>query len=199
MVILFIGDWRMLAVRGVAAVLFGVAALVWPDLTLWALVVLFGAFVLVDGVMALVAAFTRSQETEGTRALLVLHGLLGIAAGAITFFWPGITALALLYVIAAWAFLIGILRIVGAVRLRKVIDNEWLLGLTGLLWIALGAVLVVTPGTGALAIVWAIGLLALLAGVVELGLAWKVRRIQQAGRGRAPAAPAGVRGASRRR
>ncbi len=132
--------------------------------------------------MALVAAFTRSQETEGTRALLVLHGLLGIAAGAITFLWPGITALALLYVIAAWAFLIGVLRIVGAVRLRKVIDNEWLLGLTGLLWIALGAVLVVTPGTGALAIVWAIGLLALLAGVVELGLAWKVRRIQQAGR-----------------
>ncbi len=182
MVILFIGDWRMLAVRGVAAVLFGVAALVWPDLTLWALVVLFGAFVLVDGVMALVAAFTRSQETEGTRALLVLHGLLGIAAGAITFFWPGITALALLFVIAAWAFLIGVLRIVGAIRLRKVIDNEWLLGLTGLLWIALGAVLVVTPGTGALAIVWAIGLLALLAGVVELGLAWKVRRIQQAGR-----------------
>ena len=182
MVILFIGDWRMLAVRGVAAVLFGVAALVWPDLTLWALVVLFGAFVLVDGVMALIAAFTRSQETEGTRALLVLHGLLGIAAGAITLFWPGITALALLYVIAAWAFLIGVLRIVGAVRLRKVIDNEWLLGLTGLLWIALGAVLVVTPGTGALAIVWAIGLLALLAGVVELGLAWKVRRIQQAGR-----------------
>ncbi len=181
MVILFIGDWRMLAVRGVAAVLFGVAALVWPDLTLWALVVLFGAFVLVDGVMALVAAFTRSQETEGTRALLVLHGLLGIAAGAITFFWPGITALALLYVIAAWAFLIGILRIVGAARLRKVIDNEWMLGLTGLLWIALGAVLVVTPGTGALAIVWAIGLFALLAGVVELGLAWNVRRIQQAG------------------
>ena len=181
MVILFIGDWRMLAVRGVAAVLFGVAALVWPDLTLWALVVLFGAFVLVDGVMALVAAFTRSQETEGDRGLLVLHGLLGIAAGAITFFWPGITALALLYVIAAWAFLIGILRIVGAVRLRKVIDNEWLLALTGLLWIALGAVLVVTPGTGALAIVWAIGLLALLAGVVELGLAWKVRSIQQAG------------------
>ncbi len=182
MVILFIGDWRMLAVRGVAAVLFGVAALVWPDLTLWALVVLFGAIVLVDGVMALVAAFTRSQETEGTRGLLILHGLLGIAVGAITFFWPGITAVALLFVIATWAFLIGVLRIVGAVRLRKVIDNEWLLALTGLLWIALGAILVVTPGTGALAIVWAIGLIALLAGVVELGLAWKVRRIQQAGR-----------------
>ena len=104
------------------AILFGVLALVWPELTLWALVVLWGAFVLADGVFALVTAFAGNVP-QG-RGWLVFHGLVGIAIGILTFVWPAITGLALLWVIAAWALAVGILQIVNAVRLRREIDTS---------------------------------------------------------------------------
>ena len=112
--ILVLGSWQSLAVRGCAAILFGIAALIWPDLTLWALVVLFGAWMLVDGVFALWAAIT-GQERE-RRWLLLVEGIAGITAGIITFVWPDITALALLYLIAAWALVTGVLKLVAAVQ-----------------------------------------------------------------------------------
>jgi uncharacterized membrane protein HdeD (DUF308 family) len=176
--VVLIGTWKSLALRGAAAALFGLLTLFWPGLTLWALVALWGAFVLVDGISTLAAVFTRAPGTEARRGWLIFHGLAGIAAGVLTFIWPNITALALLFVIAAWAFVIGVLEIGAAVRLRRVVPNEWLLGLLGALSIAFAIALVITPGAGALVITWFIGWYALLSGVVRLALAWRLRKLE---------------------
>ena len=168
----FVGDWHWLAFRGAVALLFGLTALAWPGVTLWALVVLWGAFALADGIFALGSAILGDVETDrGWRAFL---GVTGIGAGIVTFVWPAITALALLFVIAAWAFLIGLAQLTTAIRLRKEIDHEWLLGAAGLLAIAFAVLLVITPGEGALAITWAIGWFATLWGVIVLLLAGEV-------------------------
>jgi uncharacterized membrane protein HdeD (DUF308 family) len=189
MILVIVGNWRSLAVRGLAAVIFGLLALVWPGITLQALVILFGAFVLVDGAMMLAAAITGTPGAEGRRGLLVLQGILGIAAGILTFVWPGITALALLYLIAAWALLTGVLEIAAAIRLRREIDGEWLLAASGLLSVVFGVLLVFAPGAGALAVTWLIGFYALLYGAFLLALAWRLRQIEAGG---------GVRSARRR-
>jgi uncharacterized membrane protein HdeD (DUF308 family) len=186
MIMVIVGNWRTLAVRGVAAVIFGLLALVWPAITLHALVILFGAFVLVDGAMMLAAAITGAPRAAGRRRLLVLQGLLGVAAGIITFVWPGITALALLYLIAAWAFMTGVLELAAAVRLRREIDNEWVLGTAGVLSVVFAAVLVVAPLAGALAVTWLIGFYALLYGAFLLALAWQVRQLESGSGGRVP-------------
>lgn len=176
--VVLIGTWKSLALRGAAAALFGLLTLFWPGLTLWALVALWGAFVLVDGISTLAAVFTRAPGTEDRRGWLIFHGLTGIAAGVLTFIWPDITALALLFVIAAWAFVIGVVEIGAAVRLRRVLPNEWLLGLLGALSIVFAIALVITPGAGALVITWFIGWYALLSGVVRLALAWRLRKLE---------------------
>ena len=174
--ILVLGSWQSVAVRGCAAVLFGIAALVWPGLTLWALVALFGAWVLVDGAFALWAALTGQGRER--RWLLVVEGIAGIAAGIITFVWPGITALVLLYLIAVWAFVTGVSKLVAAVRLRHEITHEWVLGLSGLLSIVFAILVVTTPGAGALVITWLIGWFALVSGAALVVLAWRLRRIE---------------------
>lgn len=171
--IAIVGDWRALLIRGVAAVAFGILTLTWPGLTLWALVLLWGAFVLVDGVATLAAVLTRQPGSEDDRGLLVLRGTVGIAAGIVTFVWPDITALALLFVIAAWAFVTGLVELTAAVRLRRVVDHAWLLGLAGVLSVVFAVVLVITPGPGALVITWLIGWYALVWGGVLLALAWR--------------------------
>src|SRR3954447_24593851 len=132
-------DWRSVLVRGLVAVAFGIVILVWPGLTVTALVLLFGVFVLADGFAHLVAAF-RVQDGRGWQ---IFEGVAGVAAGVITLVWPDITALALLYVIGAWAVIMGALRIVVAVQLRKEIPNEWLLIISGALSVAFGIVLFV--------------------------------------------------------
>ena len=173
----FVGDWRWLAVRGVAAVLFGLLTLVWPNVTLWVLVVLWGAFVLVDGLAGLVAVLLGDVERH--RGWWALAALVGIGVGVVTLVWPAITALALLYMIAIWAFLVGCVQIVTAVRLRHEIEHEWALGIAGVLSVALAVLLVITPGAGALVITWAIGWYAVILGVLLLVLAWEVRRETQ--------------------
>src|SRR3954471_17509667 len=105
-------DWRGIAFRGAAAVCFGVLTLIWPNITLWVLVILFGAYALVDGVFTIAAVIAKAPGTAAHRGFLVFEGLLGIAAGIVTFAWPGITALALLYVIAIWAIVTGVIEIV---------------------------------------------------------------------------------------
>jgi uncharacterized membrane protein HdeD (DUF308 family) len=184
--IVVIGNWKTLAIQGAVAVLFGLTALVWPGLTVTALVLLFGAFVLVDGLFALAAAFSRTAEARANRTMLLLHGIISTAAGLVTFFWPGITTLALLYVIAAWAFISGVLRIFAAVKLRQVIEGELLLGLSGGLSILFAGLLVAFPGSGALAITWLIGWFALLYGVAVLMLAWRMHQLASALEPRAP-------------
>ena len=123
--------------RGLAAIVFGVLAFVWPDITLFALVLLFGAYMLVDGIFAIVAA-VRAAGREARWWLLLIEGVLGVLAGLVAAFWPGLTALALLYFIAAWAIVSGILEIVGAIRLRQEIEGEWALILGGVLSVIFG-------------------------------------------------------------
>jgi uncharacterized membrane protein HdeD (DUF308 family) len=169
----FIGSWKRLAISGVAAVLFGLATLVWPNVTLWALVVLWGAFAFVDGITALSAAITDRLLLH--RGWIAFWGVTGIAAGVVTFLWPSITALALLVVIATWALLIGTSQIAFAIAARKEIPRAWSVALRGVLLVLLGLLLVIRPGDGALGITWAIGWLAFLFGAVQLWLASVVR------------------------
>jgi uncharacterized membrane protein HdeD (DUF308 family) len=171
-------DWRAAAVRGAAAVLFGFLALVWPGLTLTALVLLYGAFVLVHGVSTLADVLTHAPGTAGRRGPLAFMGIVSVAAGIVTFLWPGITALVLLYIIAAWAVVTGAMEIAAAIELRRVIRREWLLVLGGVLSIAFGIVLVAAPGTGALAVTWLIGWYSVVYGALLVALAVRLRRWQ---------------------
>jgi uncharacterized membrane protein HdeD (DUF308 family) len=166
-------NWWMLLLRGICALLFGIAAFAWPGLTLVTLVLLYGAFAFVDGALALAAAIMGGAPAP--RWWLAITGLLGIAAGLATWFWPGLTALVLLYFIAFWAIATGIMQIVGAVRLRKAIDNEWFLIAAGALSVLFGVLLVVQPGTGALAVIFTIGVFAILYGVLMIAFALRLR------------------------
>ncbi len=177
MLVFVLGDWRSLALRGAAAVVFGVLSLVWPRISLTALVLLFGAYALIDGVVILVDAL-RARDAQQRRWGPLLEGAVSIAAGLVTLVWPGITALVLLYVIAAWALITGALEIAAAVRLRRELTNEWLLGIAGVLSIAFAILLVVTPGSGALVITWAIAWYAILFGALLIALALRLRRLE---------------------
>jgi uncharacterized membrane protein HdeD (DUF308 family) len=178
MVILVIGDWRKLALRGVAAVLFGLLTLIWPRLTLTALVLLFGAYVLVEGLFTIAAVLGDGRETRSDRGWLLLEGIVSVLIGVVTFAWPDITARVLLYLIAFWAAVTGGLEIGTAVRLRRQIRDEWILAATGVLSIVFAALLVISPGSGALAITWLIGAYALISGALILGLANELRMLE---------------------
>lgn len=169
----FAKNWWVLLVRGIFAVLFGVAAFAWPGPTLVALVFLYGAYALVDGVTALWAgAFARAWW-------LVLSGVLGIIVGIGTFFYPDITALALFYLIAAWAVIRGVFEIVAAIGLRKVITGEWALIMGGIFSIIFGVLLLAYPVPGVLALVWLIGAYALAFGVTMIVMAFQLRSLPQ--------------------
>jgi uncharacterized membrane protein HdeD (DUF308 family) len=168
--------WWAFALRGLVAILFGVLAFAWPGVTLQVLVLLWGAFVFVDGVLALVSAIRTDNDH---RWGLLLEGIVGIGAGVVTFLYPGLTALVLLYIIAVWALLTGILELVAAVRLRKVIQNEWWLALTGVLSVLFGLVLLAAPGAGALAVVWLIAAYAIVFGILNLALALRLHGMGQ--------------------
>ena len=165
-------NWWALALRGLAAVLFGLLTFFLPGITLVTLVLLFGAYALVDGVFNVVAFFRVASHQWA----LLIEGVVGIVAGALTFAWPAITALALLYVIAFWAILTGIFEIVAGIRLRKSIANEWLLLLIGVFSLVFGLLILFAPGTGALAIILWIGAYALVFGIFLLALAFRLRR-----------------------
>jgi uncharacterized membrane protein HdeD (DUF308 family) len=168
-------NWWLLALRGLAGVLFGILAFIWPGITLVVLVYLFGAFAVVNGILSLVLAWYAPSGYPRFGAL-ILGGILSIAAGLIAFFLPGITALGLLIMIAAWAIVIGIIEIVAAVQLRKVITNEWLLVLAGIASVAFGVVLLLYPRAGALVLVWWLGAYALVFGILLMILAFRLRR-----------------------
>ena len=167
--------WWLLLLRGLVAIIFGVLAWVQPGITLAALVLLFGAYSMADGVLCLWTATTGPKGHEYWW-LLLLQGLVGIGIGFLTFFAPGITALALLFYIAIWAIATGVLEIAAAIRLRKEIDNEWLLLVAGLASVAFGILLAAQPAAGALAVLWLIGSYAILFGVLLLILAFKIRK-----------------------
>ena len=165
----------MLALRGLVAILFGVLAFVLPGMTLLTLVFLFGAYAIVNGVFALVHALSAPKGYPRFGALL-FTGIISIAAGVLAFIWPGITALSLVLLIAAWAIVNGVSEIATAIRLRRAMRHEWLLGLAGVLSVLLGIVMLLQPGVGALALVWWIGAFALAFGILLVALAFRVRR-----------------------
>ena len=167
-------NWGWIALRGLAAVVFGLLTLFDPRISLTALVLLWGAYAFVDGIFAIVSA-VRDRRQEPHWVSLLVTGIAGVVAGLLTFFVPGITALVLLYFIAAWALITGIAEIVAAVRLRKVITGEWMLALAGLLSAIFGVFLFAFPGAGALTVVLWIGTYALVLGIVLLVLAFRLR------------------------
>ncbi len=166
--------WYWIVLRGLFAVLFGIFAFIWPGITLAALVLVWGVYAIADGVMALIAAYTMHEEGKPMASLIVV-GILGIAAGIVTFLWPGMTALVLLLFIASWAVLMGIFEIAAAIRLRKHIENEWLLGLSGLVSILFGVLMFLQPGAGALAVIWLIGSFAIFFGILLIALGFRLK------------------------
>lgn len=166
-------NWWMIALRGAIAVIFGILALIWPGLTVLTLIIFFGAFAIVDGVFAIGSAIWRAERRMEWWPSLI-EGILGIIIGLIAFVWPDLTALGLLYIIGAWAIITGITEIAAAVRLRAVIANEWFLGLSGALSVIWGLILFIFPGSGAIAIAWLIGVLAIIYGAALLSFAWRI-------------------------
>src|SRR5262245_32783580 len=166
--------WWLLVLRGVCALLFGILAFVWPGITLTALVYLFGAYALINGIFTLGMGFRAPSGMSG-KGTLILLGLLSVAAGVLTFIYPNVTALTLLVLIAWWAILTGIVEIAVAIKLRKELTNEWFLILSGALSVAFGVLLIAKPNAGALSVVWIIGAYAVLFGIFLLALAVKLK------------------------
>ena len=169
-------NWWAVLLRGVAGILFGLLTFFAPGISLAALVLGFGAYAFADGVLTIVTALHRTG-TSDRWWMLFLEGLVSLLAGAATLAWPGITALALLYVIAAWALVTGVLEIATAIRLRKAITGEWLLVLSGIASIVLGAVLMAFPAAGALALVVWIGAYAMVFGALLVALGIRLRAL----------------------
>lgn len=168
-------SWWGLLLQGLAAILFAVLVIVWPTLTLRTLVLLFGVYALVDGIAGAVATLVRRDEEKAWWVALT-GSLLSLAVGLITLIWPHLTAMVLLYLIAARAILLGLLQVVRAIQWRREIDGAWLLALGGLLSIAFGVIAFVVPGSGALALIWVIGVYAAATGIVWIALALRARR-----------------------
>lgn len=173
-------NWWVVAIRGLAGILFGIFTLLAPAISLAALVLVFGAWAFVDGVLAIVTA-ARRHGTSDRWWMLLLEGFAGVAIGLITLFVPGITALLLLYLIAARALITGVLQLVAAVRLRKAVSGEWLLVLGGIASVLWGLLLIIFPGPGALALVLWIGAFSFVFGALMLGLAYRLRSLGRTG------------------
>ena len=170
--------WGWILLRGVASIAFGAMAIVWPGITVLVLVIMWGAWAFVDGIAALVTAWRARDQGKPLWPLVVL-GVLGVAAGLVTLFAPGVATTALLAFIAAWAIVTGIFQVVHAIRLRKEIDNEWLLILSGVLSVLFGVLMFAQPASGALAVIWLIGSFAIVFGLDLVWLAFKLRRFKQ--------------------
>lgn len=170
----YTGNWWALALRAVVAILLGILAFAMPGVTLKAIVILFAAYAIVGGVFAIVAAVRGLRAKERWGAMLV-EGILGVVAGLIVLFWPGIGALTLTILVAAWAFATGVFEIAAAIKLRKIIKGEWLLMLAGVLAIVFGIAVMMRPAMGALVLVWWLGAYLIISGIVALALAFRIR------------------------
>jgi len=173
-------NWWAIVLRGIFAILFGLGAFFWPGLTLAVLVLLYGAYLFVDGIFAVLWALAKRNEGSFSWQVFLI-GLASLAAGVLTLVWPGVTAIALLYLIAVWAIIRGIFEILAAFHLRKELRNEWLLALNGVLSIVFGVILIVAPGAGALAVLWLIGSFAIVVGIVMIALGFRLKGLKNAG------------------
>ncbi len=172
----------LIGLRGLLAVIFGVLAFIWPGLTALVLVFFFAAYAILDGILT-IAASLRNRHVNDRWWVILLEGLVDIAAGVIAFIFPTLAAIVLVFVIAIWAILTGILELVMAFRLRREINNEWFLVLSGVVSILLGVIMVINPNAGLIGLVWAIGGYAVIFGILMLILAFRAGRMSDLGRG----------------
>ena len=175
-------NWWAFVVRGIFAILFGILAYAWPGITLATLIIFFGAYVLIDGILLVIKTIGNWGERDD-RWLLLLEGLLGIGIGVITLVAPGITAVGLLIYIVAWSLATGVLEIAAAIRLRKEIENEWWLILSGVASILFAILLMVFPGAGALGLIWLIATYAIVFGVMLIIAGVKLRGLRSRSKG----------------
>jgi uncharacterized membrane protein HdeD (DUF308 family) len=173
-------NWWTFVVRGIAAIVFGVLAIVQPTLTLATLIILFGAYAIVDGVSMLIALVRGDPIARRNNWTFLIIGILGVLVGIGTLIWPGLTALSLLYFVAFWAIFVGVMQVMAAISLRREIQGELWLVLGGIVTIAFGVLLVLSPGTGLLSLIWLIGVWAVAFGVLSLVMAWRLRGLSVA-------------------
>ncbi len=166
--------WWLLLVRGILAILFGIVALVAPGIALLAFIYVFAAYAILDGITAIVVSF-RERSFLRTWWVLLLEGILGIIFGILAFAWPGETALILLYLVAFWALVTGIMEISSAFVVPGSAGQRWGLGLAGLLSIIFGIILIVHPGAGLLAVLWLVGIYSIVFGVSLIIYAFQIR------------------------
>jgi uncharacterized membrane protein HdeD (DUF308 family) len=166
----------LLLVRGLIGVAIGIVAIAWPGITIAVLVGIFGFYAVIDGITNLMLGLSRSRP-QGRSWAQVAQGVAGIFAGVLAFIWPGITALVLVLFIGAWAIVTGIFEIAAAIRLRKVIEREWLLVLSGVLSVLFGLLIFAFPAAGAVSIAWLLGIYAAAAGTVLVALALRMRSL----------------------
>src|SRR5450432_984594 len=157
-------NWWLLAVRGLLSIILGLIVLFLPGIALLALVYVFAAYMLIDGIMAVVTSI-RERGMLNRWGWILFEGVLGIVAGLIAFFYPGITALILLYLVAAWAIITGIMEIVTAFIIRDMVSWEWLLALAGVVSVLFGIILFIHPGAGLLSILWLVGVYSIIFGI----------------------------------
>lgn len=170
-------NWWAMLIRGILALIFGILCFFYPMSALIVLVMFFGAYALVDGIFAIAAAI--GGATDGPPWwMLLLEGIFGIIVGVLTFFMPGVTALTLVYLIAGWAIVTGVLQVISAIRLRKEISGEWLLILGGVISVIFGVLIALFPGAGALTIVIWIGVYAVLMGILFIMLGLRLRSLK---------------------
>jgi uncharacterized membrane protein HdeD (DUF308 family) len=167
-------NWWLIVLRGVLAILFGLSAFLWPGLTLLVLITMFGVYAIVDGVVAVVSGLKQVKNSSRWWVFL-LEGLVSIGAGVVALIWPDLASAVLLGIIAAWAIITGVFEISAAIRLRREINNEWLLMLGGLLSILFGVALIWWPAAGGLALIWIMGSYALIFGVLLIALGFRLR------------------------
>lgn len=178
--IVLANNWWAFVLRGVAAVLFGILTFLWPGMALLTLVYLFGFYAMTDGVFNIIGAFRRTGRDQQPWWALLISGVLSIVAGVIAFFLPPVAAMALLYLIAAWAVVTGVMSVIAAIRLRKQIEGEWVLVLSGVLSLLFGVFVVAFPGAGALALILWIGAYVFVMGVMLIVLGFRLRSFVRA-------------------
>ncbi|WP_370678916.1 HdeD family acid-resistance protein [Comamonas sp. GB3 AK4-5] len=167
--------WWVLLLRGLVAIAFGVLTFAQPGVSLVALMLTFGVFTFVDGILGMYAAI-RGRGLGGHWWVLMLWGLVGVIVGVLTVVAPAVTALVMTIYIAAWALVTGVMQIIAALRLRKEIRGEWLLVLGGAMSVLFGGFVLAQPGAGMMAMLWVLALYAVLLGLVMVLLAFKVRK-----------------------
>ena len=178
-------DWWLLVLRGLLTLIFGFLAILWPGPTLEVFAYIFGAYMLVDGVFALLAMLSGRAHGSHWLAFLV-EGVTGVIIGILALLHPGLAVEAIIYLIAAWAIVTGVFQIVEAIMLRRYIEGVFWLAVTGLVSILLGVLLITNPFAGAIALTWILGIYAIIAGVMLIGLGFQLRTWRSKTFGQAP-------------